>query len=85
MIKAMRENTGNPPPRIEEMEKVRQRLIVIKQRLETHNDLEEKQVYRWSALLFDEQRLFALFDHLRYELENTPPRFTKITSPAHDQ
>jgi len=81
-IKAMREIAGSPLPSFEKTEKVRQRLLVIGKRLETHNDLEEGRVYLWTALLFDQQTVAALLDRLRQELKNIPPRFTKDTPPA---
>jgi hypothetical protein len=75
MIKAMREIAGNQLARLEEMQELRGRMTIIKNRLETHNRLEEEQVYTWPSLLFDERTIAALRDGLRHELENLPPRF----------
>lgn len=54
---------------------LRKRLTVVRKRLETHNRLEEKRVYTWPSILFDENAVVALTDRLRHELENLPPRF----------
>lgn len=75
MIKVMREIAGSEQSRPEELENLRQRLIVIKERLDQHNRLEEEQVYVWPSLIFDEQMVAGLCESLRQELENLPPRF----------
>jgi hypothetical protein len=59
---------------VKESEDFRQRLTVIRNRLETHNLLEEKQVYKWPSLLFDEKTVDELNERLQHELENLPPR-----------
>ena len=69
MIKVMREIAGSQQAHVEEVEDLRQRLATIAERLE------EKRVYTWPTLLFDEQTVAALSDRLRRELENLPPRF----------
>ncbi|HKO97354.1 MAG TPA: hypothetical protein VJU86_10200 [Pyrinomonadaceae bacterium] len=74
-IKTMREIADNQRAPAKEIEVVRQRMIIIKKRLETHNRLEEEQVYTWPSLLFDEPMVARLCEHLRHELENLPPRF----------
>lgn len=53
----------------------RERLAAIRKRLETHNQIEEKQVYVWPLLLLDETTVAALVERVRLELENMPPRF----------
>jgi Hemerythrin HHE cation binding domain len=75
MIKAMREIAGSQQAHLEEVDDLRERLATIAKRLEAHNLLEEKQVYVWPSLLFDEQTLARLCYQLRHELENLPPRF----------
>ena len=82
LIKIMREMAGSPAPPGEEVEEVRRRMVVIKGRLEVHNDLEEQQVYQWPALLLDEPAFTRLCQDLQHELENLPPRFTTVTLPA---
>jgi len=75
MIKAARGFRVSQEAGREEAEELRKRLAVIRKRLETHNRLEEKLVYTWPALLFDEQTVAKLCDHVRHELETLPPRF----------
>jgi hypothetical protein len=53
----------------------RKRLAAIRQRLETHNQIEERQVYLWPSLLLDETTVAALEERVRLELENMPLRF----------
>jgi hypothetical protein len=74
-IKAMREIAGSPEAHLEELEVLRQCLANVRERLEAHNLLEEKQAYVWPSMLFDEQTSADLCDQLRHELENLPPRF----------
>jgi len=57
----------------------RKRLAEIRSRLEIHNQIEERQVYVWPALLFDETTVAALEEKIRLELENMPPRFAAET------
>ena len=68
-------SAGQSEAEREEVEELRQRLTVIRQRLETHNRLEEEQAYVWPSLLFDEITITHLCDQLLHELENLPPRF----------
>ena len=75
MIKAIRGIADRPQVHLEEVEDWRQRLATIAKRLEAHNHLEEKRVYTWPSLLFDEQELAALRTRIAHELENLPPRF----------
>jgi hemerythrin superfamily protein len=57
----------------------RKRLAAIRKRLETHNQIEERQVYLWSSLLLDEATVAALEERVRLELENMPLRFAAET------
>ena len=58
---------------------IRKRLAEIRKRLETHNQIEEQQVYVWPSLLLDETTVAALKERVRLELENMPPRFAAET------
>lgn len=78
MIKAMRETAGSQAVTLEDSQELRRRLTNIKNRLETHNRLEEQQVYTWPSLLFDEKTIADLRESLRQELENLPSRFERI-------
>jgi hypothetical protein len=55
---------------------VLQIINVVKARLEEHNRLEEEEVYRWPAVVFDSSRQAQLSECARHELENMPPRFS---------
>src|SRR5687767_5286642 len=57
----------------------RKRLAEIRSRLEIHNQIEERQVYRWPSLLLDETTVAALEERVRIELESMPPRFAAET------
>ena len=74
-VKAMREVGGDPARRVQEVDEIRQCMIVIEQRLDIHNRLEEEQVYTWPALVFDEPAVIKLHLALQHELENLPRRF----------
>ena len=54
---------------------VRAIVSAVKARLEEHNKLEEEQVYRWPAVLFDLSRQAQVAECARHEIENMPPRF----------
>lgn len=75
IMKAARETASRMSASRDEISELRQRMIGIGKRLETHNRLEEKRAYTWPALLFDEKTVSALSDRLRHELGNRPPRF----------
>lgn len=76
MIKLMREMAGRDSSHVAEIADLRRRLMVIKERLDQHNKLEEEQVYLWPALVLDEQTMDRLRESLRKELSNIPPRFS---------
>ena len=54
---------------------VRAQMTRVSRRLETHNALEESQVYQWSGALLDNVEQEALNQRLRRELDNLPLRF----------
>ena len=76
IVKIMREIAASRQARPKEVKEVRQRMTIIKKRLETHNRLEEKRAYLWPALLFDEPTVSRLHDRIQHELKNLPPRFS---------
>jgi hypothetical protein len=59
---------------------VREQMARVSQRLETHNALEESQVYHWAAALLDEPEQKALSESIQRELDNLPPRLRKLES-----
>jgi len=48
----------------------------VKQRLMTHNQIEENQIYRWVKTLLTEPEQRELASLINSELENRPPRFS---------
>lgn len=60
-----------------DLREVTERIGAVNRRLETHNALEESQVYHWAALLLDPPAQSALNESIRHELENLPHRFRK--------
>jgi hemerythrin superfamily protein len=48
----------------------------VEKRLETHNEIEESQIYRWSSTMLSEQEQSDLLARISAELENRPPRFS---------
>ena len=59
------------------LEDIRTRVLAVAERLNAHDALEEKQVYRWPAKILSPPELERLFASLRRELENLPPRFAR--------
>ena len=74
-IKVMREIADKQQADGKDIEDVRQRMIIIRKRLEVHNRLEEKRAYTWPVMIFDEPTVARLHERLRHELKNLPPRF----------
>ena len=71
-VREMRENTSSID---DELERLRERLSVIRTRLKGHNQLEEEHVYLWPSRVLDQKTFAALVTGLQHELENLPPRF----------
>lgn len=61
-----------------EIDLLRQRMAIVRERLDNHNRLEEEQVYVWPSLMLDDETATQLFERLRHELENLPPRFRTV-------
>ncbi len=57
------------------IEKVRDAVVSVKRRLETHNQIEETEVYRWAERLLSAPESAALDERMRREITNLPPRF----------
>jgi len=51
----------------------------VAERLATHNEIEENQIYRWSSTVLSESQQLELLARINAELENRPPRFSKET------
>jgi hypothetical protein len=54
--------------------KVQETIRAVSRRLETHNELEESQVYLWAGALLAAHEQAALSEKIQCELENLPPR-----------
>jgi Hemerythrin HHE cation binding domain len=74
LIRQMR-LTANQHVSTDEVNELRQRLSVLRERLDGHNRLEEEHVYNWPSQLFDEHTLTELARRISHELNNLPPRF----------
>lgn len=48
----------------------------VEERLATHNEIEENQIYRWSSTILSESEQLELLARINTELENRPPRFS---------
>jgi len=79
-VKTMRATlAGVKPPQSlsEQFDEIRKQLAAVARQLESHNVLEEEQVYKWPALMLGSAAIDSLCGAIRRELENAPPRFDK--------
>ena len=74
-IKVMRDRKAAGGEAQSSVETVRQIIASVRQRLETHNRLEEEMVYNWPEKLIPPEELAALEESIHKELKNLPPRF----------
>ena len=70
----MREN--NWPDKDEKLADLREKINILRERLERHNELEESEVYSWAEALKPADAAI-LRTKIQRELENLPPRFRK--------
>ncbi len=49
----------------------------VEERLATHNEIEENQIYRWSSTILSESEQLELLARINAELENRPSRFSE--------
>lgn len=80
-VKTFREilaNTQSPRQVTEQLETIRRRVDAVSLRLESHNSLEEDQVYKWPGLILGASALEDLTVALRRELDNFPGRFAAV-------
>jgi len=59
------------------LDRLREKIVVLRERLERHNRLEESDVYSRAETLTPEKEA-VLLAKIQKELENLPPRFRKI-------
>jgi hypothetical protein len=64
-----------PEPGAGELEAVRRVVSGVEERLGAHNELEERQLYRWTEALLGRAEADDLAAAIRRELDNEPPRF----------
>jgi hypothetical protein len=60
---------------------VREIITRVARRLETHNELEESEVYGWIDEMLNEAARADLYAAMLKEIENLPPRFMKLGKP----
>jgi len=60
----------------EGMRLVRQAVLEVEKRLILHNELEEKQIYRWTETILTEREQAELATQISAELSNRPPRIS---------
>jgi hemerythrin-like domain-containing protein len=78
-VKIMRESMRISTREAEKtVDQVRQIVVAVNKRLESHNELEEELVYRLAAKLLSTDEQSELAASIRSELENLPPRFTTM-------
>ncbi len=58
------------------MDQVRRSIAAVSKRLESHNEVEEKLVYRLPAKLLTLNQQLTVVEGIRGELQNLPPRFS---------
>lgn len=54
---------------------VQEKIMTISRRLETHNELEESQVYQWTGFLLKAAERVVLNERMQSELGDLPARF----------
>jgi len=74
-IRGLRENNRNASNHILT---ARETIIAVSRRLETHNELEESEVYQWADILLNPSERAALNERMQKEIDNLPPRFGKL-------
>jgi iron-sulfur cluster repair protein YtfE (RIC family) len=62
---------------VKKLDSIRARINVVASRLESHNLLEEEQVYVWPQLILSPNELDDLNASMKKELENLPVRFNE--------
>ena len=77
-VKTFREILAQPPAAGElakRLDSISERVNLVASRLESHNLLEEEQVYVWPQLILNQNELVDLNAAIKRELENLPARF----------
>ncbi len=61
-----------------DLAKVQEQALGVSRRLETHNELEESQVYQWADVLLEPAERVGLNEKMQKELGNLPRRFRSM-------
>jgi len=77
VMKQLRELRGQPSHDKAALQKIRERVDAIQQRLQSHNALEESQVYGWTDSLLKPEECVTLNERMQKELLRLPPRFSQ--------
>jgi hemerythrin superfamily protein len=74
-VNTLREQTDNPDDKTR-LASVLKVILAVEKRLSTHNEVEEKKVYRWARKLLSEPQQEELAARMKAELDNRPSRFS---------
>ena len=74
-LRQLRENTH--PDRSSLVQKVREKIVAVSERLKVHNELEESDVYPLAKVLLTAAGCAALNEKMQKELSNVPARFSE--------
>jgi hemerythrin superfamily protein len=74
-VNTLREQPNNPSDKTR-LAPVLHMILEVEKRLSNHNEIEEKQIYRWASTLFSEPQQEELAARMNAELESRPSRFS---------
>ena len=77
-LRQLRESTQRNSSSL--VQKVREKLVQVSERLKMHNELEESDVYPWARLLLTSAECVELNEKMQKELSNIPVRFREQKS-----
>ena len=77
-LRQLRESTQRNTSSL--VEKVREKIVQVSERLKMHNELEESDVYPWARLLLTAAECVELNEKMQKELNNIPVRFREQKS-----
>jgi hemerythrin-like domain-containing protein len=72
-LRQLRESTHRNSSSL--VQRVRERIVQVSERLKMHNELEESDVYPWASLLLTPAECVELNEKMQKELSNIPARF----------
>ena len=74
-LRGLHENRQTESEITEQISSVRETIAAVRRRLESHNEKEESEIYKWADALLSEPQRAALNERMKKEIENLPPRF----------